>query len=210
LKNVYGALPLANKFKEYHCDRDIYETTMEYLAAFPVHYGLVDAYVSADGPFGIFADSAPNETHTIIGGADLVAVDWVAATKMGLDPMISPYMRLAVATFGKPRINLLGDRSLYHPWLNVPTGLTLFTNYGLDANYYFGNLFYMCGAYMDTNHFNFKDHGAFVRGARAMLNPLQTAIFLQAGGKQTRLNRALNRFLTWLGDQHDGFEPPRR
>ncbi len=54
LKNIYGALPLANKFKEYHCDRDIYETTIEYLTAFPVDYGLVDAYVSADGPFGIF------------------------------------------------------------------------------------------------------------------------------------------------------------
>ena len=72
--------------------RDIYSTTIEYLSAFPVHYGLVDAYISADGPFGIFADAAPNATLTVIGGADLVAVDWVAATKMGIDPMISPYM----------------------------------------------------------------------------------------------------------------------
>src|SRR5512140_1930418 len=76
LKNIFGALPLANKFKEYHCGRGIYETTIEYLTAFPVEYGLVDAYLSADGPFGIFADPAPNETNTIIGGADLVAVDW--------------------------------------------------------------------------------------------------------------------------------------
>ena len=90
LKNIYGALPLANKFKEYHCGRGIYETTIEYLTAFPVDYGLVDAYLSADGPFGIFADPAPNETNTIIGGTDLVAVDWIAAGKMGIDPMISP------------------------------------------------------------------------------------------------------------------------
>jgi uncharacterized protein (DUF362 family) len=27
LKNIYGALPLGNKFKEYHCGRDIYHTT---------------------------------------------------------------------------------------------------------------------------------------------------------------------------------------
>ena len=110
LKNIYGALPLANKFKEYHCDRDIYHTTIEYLTAFPVHFGLVDAYLSADGPFGIFADTRPNQTYTIIGGADLVAVDWVAASKMGIDPMISKYMRLAVKTFGKPEIHLIGDR----------------------------------------------------------------------------------------------------
>ncbi len=142
LKNIYGALPLANKFREYHCHRDIYHTGLEYLAAFPVHFGLVDAYESADGPFGIFADPLPNPTHTMIGGADLVAVDWVAATKMGMDPMISPYMRLAVQAFGKPQIELVGDASMYRPWLNVPVGLTLFTHKGLDANYHFGNLIY--------------------------------------------------------------------
>jgi uncharacterized protein (DUF362 family) len=84
IKNVYGALPLAAKFKEYHCKRDIYKTTMEYLQAFPVHFALIDAYLSADGPFGVFADPLPNPTRTIIGGANLVAVDWVGATKMGM------------------------------------------------------------------------------------------------------------------------------
>ena len=64
LKNIYGALPLANKFSEYHTGRDIYHTTMEYLQAFPVHYGLIDAHLSADGPFGIFADPEPNVTET--------------------------------------------------------------------------------------------------------------------------------------------------
>ena len=59
LKDIYGALPLANKFKEYHCDRGIDGTTIEYLAAFPVHYGLIDAHLSADGPFGIFAIPTP-------------------------------------------------------------------------------------------------------------------------------------------------------
>lgn len=40
LKNIYGALPLADKFSEYHTGRDIYHTTIEYLRAFPIHYGL--------------------------------------------------------------------------------------------------------------------------------------------------------------------------
>jgi uncharacterized protein (DUF362 family) len=136
LKNIYGALPLANKFKEYHCDRDIYSPTIQYLKAYPVDYGLIDGHLSADGPFGIFADPLPNPTHTVIGGADLVAVDWVGASKMGVDPMVSKYMELAVEEFGKPAIELVGDASLYRPWLNVPDTLTLLTHGGMDANHF--------------------------------------------------------------------------
>lgn len=201
LKNIYGALPLADKFSEYHTGRDIYHTTMEYLRAFPVHFGLIDAHLSADGPFGIFADPEPNVTETIIGGADLVAVDWVGATKMGLDPKISRYVELAVKAFGKPEITLVGDPNPYRPWLNVPVVLSLFTHYGLDANDYFGNLLYMAGAYMDESHFTHKSKSPFIQAARRALNPLQKAIFLQAGGEKTLANKLVSRFLTWLGSQ---------
>ncbi len=200
LKNIYGALPLPNKFKEYHCDRDIYHTTIEYLQKFPVDYGLIDAFLSADGPFGIFADSEPNPTNTIIGGSDLVAVDWIAATKMGIDPMISKYMQLAVQAFGKPEIELIGDPNPYFPWLNVPTIMTLFTHYGLDANHYFGNLLYMTGAYMDESHFKHKSKSEFIKAAREVVKPIQQAVFLQAGGDKTLANKILNRFLTKLGE----------
>jgi len=61
----------------------------------------------------------PNETRTIVCGADLVAVDWVGASKMGIDPMLSKHMELAVGLFGKPEINLIGDANPYRPWLNV-------------------------------------------------------------------------------------------
>jgi uncharacterized protein (DUF362 family) len=201
LKNIYGALPLADKFSEYHTGRGIYHTTIEYLRAYPVHYGLIDAHLSADGPFGIFADPEPNVTETIIGGPDLVAVDWVGATKMGLDPKISQYMELAVKAFGKPEITLIGDPNPYHPWLNVPAVLSLFTHYGLDANDYFGNLLYMAGAYMDESHFTHKSKSVFMKAARKAVKPLQKAIFLQAGGEQTEATRLVSRFFTWLGRQ---------
>jgi uncharacterized protein (DUF362 family) len=194
LKNVYGALPLANKFKEYHCHRGIYATTIEYLQAFPVDYGLVDAVLSADGPFGIFADPAPNPTGTVIGGADLVAVDWVAASKMGIEPTISPYMKLAVEAFGKPAIRLVGDPNPYRPWLNVPTALTLFTSKGLDADYHFGNLMYSAAAQMDETHFPHKDRRWFIRLLRWMTVPLRRAFFFRTGE-----NPSLgNRFFSWL------------
>jgi uncharacterized protein (DUF362 family) len=199
LKNVYGALSLANKFAEYHTGRGIYHTTMEYLRAFPVHYGLIDAHLSADGPFGVFADPEPNITETIIGGEDLVAVDWVGASKMGLDPKISQYMELAVKAFGKPEINLVGDRNPYRPWLNVPVALSFITHEVLDADRYFGNLIYMAGAYMDESHFTHKSKSVFMKKAREALGPLQKAIFLQAGGEQTLANKLVSKFSTWLG-----------
>lgn len=194
LKNIYGALPLANKFKEYHCNRGIYGTTIEYLSAFPVDYGLVDAFLSADGPFGIFADPDPNETKTIIGGSDLVAVDWVAASKMGIDPMISPYMKLAVQAFGKPEIRLIGDFNPYRPWLNVPVALTLFTNKGVDADYFFGNLMYSAAANMDKDHFQHKDQALYMRLLRKLTLPLRRAFFVRTGENPSPTNR----FFSWL------------
>jgi uncharacterized protein (DUF362 family) len=196
LKDIYGALPLANKFKEYHCDRGIDGTTIEYLAAFPVHYGLIDAHLSADGPFGIFADPAPNVTHTMIGGADLVAVDWIGASKMGIDPMISSYMRLAVQRFGKPEIELVegSDANPYRPWLNVPVALTQFTTKGLDANYYVGNLFYTSGAQMDESYFTYKDRRRYVLFLRRLTLPVRRALFLRTGENPT----VLNRLASWL------------
>ncbi len=199
LKNIYGALPLANKFKEYHCDRDIYNTTIEYLSAFPVDYGLVDGYLSADGPFGIFADPTPNETQTVIGGSDLVAVDWIAASKMGIDPMISPYMRLAVKAFGKPEIQLIGDANPYRPWLNVPVALTLFTHKGLDADHYFGNLIYTSAAQMDETHFRHKSSAWHVRLLRRLTVPIRRLFFLRTGENPTLGRRMVSRLLYRLG-----------
>jgi uncharacterized protein (DUF362 family) len=199
LKNIYGALPLANKFKEYHCGRGIYETTIEYLKAFPVDFGLVDAYLSADGPFGIFADPAPNETNTIIGGTDLVAVDWIAASKMGIDPMISPYMKLAVEAFGKPEIHLIGDPNPYRPWLNVPVALTLFTNKGVDANHYFGNLMYSATSQMDETHFRHKNRTLHMRLLRRMTVPLRRAFFLRTGENPSLANRLFSSLFYKMG-----------
>lgn len=194
LKNIYGALPIANKFREYHCRRDIYHTAIEYLAAFPVHFGLIDAWLSADGPFGVFADPAPNETRTIIGGRDLVAVDWIGASKMGIDPMLSPYMQLAVERFGKPEIRFIGDANPYCPWLNVPPILTVAAHQGMDAEYRFGNLLYSVAAQMDETHFHHKSQAWHVKLLRRLTVPLRRTVFLRTGEHPSLANR----FFSWL------------
>lgn len=193
LKNIYGALPKENKFKEYHCERDIFSTTIEYLKQFPVHFGFIDAYISADGPFGIFADKDPNITETIIGGDDLVAVDWIGAAKMGLNPMISEYMKLAVEEFGKPQINLLGDRTVYHDWVNVSDVVSNLA-FTLDREYYFGNFLYSIFNSTDP-YFKYKEKSTLRRVTRVFNKPLRELFFenVRKGKIDPKLNKKLYR-----------------
>jgi uncharacterized protein (DUF362 family) len=121
LKNIYGTLPLENKLLEYHKKKEFDWPTIETLKYFPVHYGIIDAFLSADGPMGVISDVKPNETKTLIGGEKIVAVDWVGAQKMGLNPLKSRFMKIAVHEFGSPedKIELIGDDTPYRPWKNV-------------------------------------------------------------------------------------------
>lgn len=131
LKNVYGALPMQDKLCEYHTKREYDWPTIELLKHFPVHFGLIDAYLSAHGQFGVIADPHPAKTLTIIGGENLLAVDWVGATKMGLnpdDPWVGRFLPLAMQAFGRPDIEC-DDLSVYPNWKNV----SRFFTYSLDV-----------------------------------------------------------------------------
>ena len=192
LKCVYGALPMENKFLEYHHNRDIFSTAIEFLRHFPVHFALIDAYVSADGPFGIFADKNPNPTQTIIGSEDPVAADWIGASKMGLDPMVSDYMKLAVDAFGKPQIRFSGDRSLYADWVNVTDVIPLVGFGILDRHYYFGNLFYSLFAYME-DFFQYKDPRLALKIGRVLTDPLKSLFFQKA--MEGKMDKEVNKRL---------------
>lgn len=180
IKCIYGALPLADKFKEYHCSRGIYGTTIEYLLHYPAHFGLIDAYVSADGPFGIFADKTPNYTRTIIGGENIIAVDWVGASKMGYNPLLSEYMKLAVEQFGKSRIDLRGDLKdeIYNPWINVPIELSAGLNDLLDKHYKYGNIMYSALSNMDEKAFPRKSDSWWMKCLRLVDKPLRDMFFV--------------------------------
>lgn len=149
LKNIYGALADEYKFKIFHHEYgDIYKPTIDYIKKLPVHFGFIDAIVSADGPFGIFADTYPQLTMTIIGGEDIVAVDWVGSGKMGIDPMLSRYMQEAVNEFGKPRIRIKGDGDLYRFWANIPR-IADIGAHTMDKHYLFGYAIYYILSNMD-------------------------------------------------------------
>jgi uncharacterized protein (DUF362 family) len=200
IKNIYGALPMENKFLEYHHERDIFSTTIEFIKHFPIHFALIDAHISADGPFGIFADKEPNKTEIVIGSEDIVAADWVGAEKMGLDPMISDYMKQAVEAFGKPRIQLLGDRAIYPDWVNVWDVFPPFLFGGIDKHYYFGNLFYSVFSYMDAE-FQYKDPSLAKRFLRVLADPVTDLFFqkIKEGTFDQDLNRRLHTLFAGQG-----------
>ena len=120
IKNLYGCMPMQNKFKEYHKKREFDWPTIEMLKHFPCHFGLIDAVWSADGLLGLKADYSPRHTNTIIGGENIIAVEWVGAKKMGLDPFDSRIFDKAVTAFGMPEVDWQGDKSDYKDWVNVP------------------------------------------------------------------------------------------
>ncbi len=87
-------------------------------------------------------------------------------------------MQLAVRRFGKPRIRLVGDESVYPGWRNVPGFLTFLTNNVMDASYRVGNLLYSISAQMDETRFHHRSGNWFVRLLRAATVPVRRSLFL--------------------------------
>jgi len=179
LKNIYGTLPMQNKLKEYHTKREYDWPTIESLKKFPVHFGLIDAFVSADGPFGVITCTDPKPTKTIIGGENLMAVDWVGAKKMGLnpdDPKVGRYLPLAVEAFGKPEIIWEGDRSVYQPWENVNEPLLQALDL-VEESYAFSNWWFASLTAMDE-YFTVKKMAWPIILMRKILAPVKRLYYL--------------------------------
>ncbi len=175
IKNTYGALPMQNKLREYHTKREIYYPTIDALRHFPLHYCLVDATLSSDGQFGIFANRNPKKTDTIIGGRDAIATDWVGASKMGLHPMVSRFMREACFAFGTPEIVWRGDRSRYAPWENVYAAMAEFWDWA-EERYEFSSLIFHALEVMD-GHFPPVKRSWYVRVVRWLTGWIRGLIF---------------------------------
>jgi uncharacterized protein (DUF362 family) len=178
LKNIYGTLPMQNKLKEYHTKREYDWPTIETLKHFPVHFGLIDAICSADGHFGVMVDPVPNMTKTIIGGENLIAVDWVGAKKMGLDPdnpKVGRYLPLALEAFGKPEINWVGDKSVYQPWKNVSEVFIKSLDL-IEEAYAFSDWWFSGLTAMDK-YFVFKKKAWPILVLRRLLRPIKRILY---------------------------------
>lgn len=178
LKNIYGILPMQNKLKEYHTKREYDWPTIETMKHFPVHFGLIDAIWSADGQFGVIVDAEPNHTKTIIGGENLIAVDWVGAKKMGLDPddpKVGRFLPLAVEAFGRPEINWVEDKSVYDPWENVSEVFIQFLDI-IEEAYAFSDWWFSGLTAMDE-YFAFKKRALPIVILRRLLKPIKRILY---------------------------------
>lgn len=181
LKNIYGTLPQQNKLRAYHTKREYDWPVIDTLRPenCPVHYGLIDAYVSADGQFGVVTDPHPNKTKTIIGGANLMAVDSVGAKKMGLDPedpSVGRFYYLAAKEFGKCDADPQGDPgrdplSIYEPWENV-SQIYIKALDIIEEAYHFSNWGF--SILSNQKHFAFtRQASTTVRFLRWLLKPIK-------------------------------------
>lgn len=169
IKNIYGTLPVQNKYLEYHKKREFDWPTVESLKHFPVHFGFIDAWISADGQMGVMADVTPEETLTIIGGEKLVAVDHVGAKLMGLDPYVSRFHTLAVHEFGNPEsanVRIIGNITPYVDWKNVNSLLPELLDVAEEAPWIFSHFFMLVFIYADPKAFPLKIKGKILKWVR--------------------------------------------
>lgn len=123
LKNQFGVLPLRNKYWHYHTRRPYWACTLYTLVNFPVHFGFIDGYTASDGPLGFAVQYNPKQPEILMAGPDIIALDFVGATLMSLDPMDSPLARFTARHFGMPTIEIVGDDAPVQGWENVPETL---------------------------------------------------------------------------------------
>ncbi len=117
MKNMFGTLPCQSKYARYHETVGWEKATIDVLRNFPPDFAFIDAFWSSDSMNGCVLER-PKYTKTIIGGRNFVAVDWVGALKMGLDPLENPLMKMAVDLFGKPEFEVDGSIEPYKNWKN--------------------------------------------------------------------------------------------
>ncbi|MGD9078635.1 MAG: DUF362 domain-containing protein [Desulfobacterales bacterium] len=156
IKNIYGTLPAQNKYREYHKKREFDWPTIESLKHFPVHFGIIDAWISGDGQMGVIADVTPEHTNTIIGGEKLVAVDHIGAKLMKLNPCVSRFHQMAVEAFGNPKNKIkviISNIDHYKNWQNVSSLLPELLDVAEEAPWAFSHFFMSVFIYADLEAF---------------------------------------------------------
>jgi uncharacterized protein (DUF362 family) len=120
LHNLLGILPLRDKEYHYRHRLKPWDVCADVLKQTPVHFNIIDAFVSNHGSEGTRAVHAL-KLRTIIASQNALLADWAGALKMNVDPYVSPINAKALHEIGLPkRHEILGDLSPYQDWNNVP------------------------------------------------------------------------------------------
>jgi uncharacterized protein (DUF362 family) len=121
MANVLGSLPEPDKRRWYRTkDRSAPECVRTALSAFPVHFGIVEAWTSRDS-------AGVRSTRSVLASENVVALDWVMGEKMGVDPALNPVVQEALHRWGRIDVVRRGDLMPWEPW-DAPGDLTVALN----------------------------------------------------------------------------------
>ena len=141
MKNIYGCLPEWDKMKWYHGRGiEFYQCCILILDKLPVHFGFLDAWVSADGFSGHVRDGKPNHTKTIFASENILALDWVMGEKMNIDPGSNYVIQEATRRWVRGQIVRKGDLTPWQPWTNV-RGFTVAALDAIEEMYWVSRFF---------------------------------------------------------------------
>jgi uncharacterized protein (DUF362 family) len=125
LKNMFGMIPNPKRVI-YHNHLD--EAIVDINQAFGRKtIALVDGIVSMEGNGPVYG--TPVKTDVILASTDLVALDYVVAKMIGLDPEDIPYIRMAesVGLGQTENIRIIGNKDLQ--WAFKKSGTLLYTRF---------------------------------------------------------------------------------
>jgi uncharacterized protein (DUF362 family) len=192
IKNVYGCLPMWDKMRHYHGKRrggrdiEFFQSAVLCAEKIPVHFGLLDAWVSGDGLTGHVRDPHPNQTRTFIASDNIFALDWVVGEKMQVDPSQNYVIQEAMHRWGTIHITRVGNMTPWHPWRNVRPVVVLVFNV-VEELYWFGRFLSRAVATQMDPRFPPVSRGAwFFRITQAIVRVIERLITKQTDPKKAR------------------------
>ena len=120
IKNTYGCLPETDKMLHYHKATGCAKPAVAQLKICPVHYGIIDGIISADGWMGVKWDRAiPRRPGFILAGRSIGETERAACRIMGVK-VEGSLMTKAALEFLSEKAELDGEIRPLGKWWNVP------------------------------------------------------------------------------------------
>lgn len=120
IKNTYGCLPETDKMWHYHRATGCAKPTLVQLETCPVHFGIIDGIIAADGWMGVKWDRAiPRKPGFILAGRNIAETEKFACHIMGVPLDRSPMTKAAMDMLAEES-ELDGEIRPLEKWWNVP------------------------------------------------------------------------------------------
>lgn len=134
IKNTFGCLPKTNKMWHYHRPTGCSKPTLVQLKKCPVHFGIIDGIIAADGCMGVKWDRAtPKRPGFILAGRNIAETERAACRIMGVKVKRSLMTKDAMEFLAEPSV-LEGEIRPLKSWWNVPGAVI--SGFPMTESYY--------------------------------------------------------------------------